>query len=106
MTLSQNVVWPPKCNLCLSQSHICADAGVSAQLSDGLHIDVLQGKGNPDLGHVKKDYGIGEALKNDLRYYAFGAGGLDKPGAQEKRDQRIGATAGALGTTSPSAPPQ
>jgi hypothetical protein len=66
---------------------------------------VDQGKGSPDLRHVKKDYGIGEALKDDLSYYAFGAGGLDKPGAQEKRDQRIGATAGALGTTSPSAPP-
>jgi hypothetical protein len=68
---------------------------------------VDQGKDNADLQRVKKDYGIGEALKNDLRYYAFGAGGLDKPGAQEKRDQRIDATAGALGTTSPSAaPPQ
>jgi hypothetical protein len=66
---------------------------------------VDQGKDDPDLGHVKKDYGIGEALKNDLRHYAFGAGGLDKPGAQEKRDQRIGGAAGALGTTSPSAPP-
>jgi len=91
--------------------------------SRGLHVDqrsaraaglvvvgdqalVDQGKENPDLRHVKKEYGIGEAEKDDLRYYAFGAGGLDKPGAQEKRDQRVGATAGALGTTTPSTPSQ
>lgn len=63
---------------------------------------VDQGKANPDLAQVKKEYGIGEALKNDLRIFAFGAGRLDKPGEQEKRDQRIGATAGALGTTTTS----
>jgi len=60
-----------------------------------------QGKEDPKLRHAKKDYGLGTAMQADLDYFAFGAGGLDKPGAQEKRDQRIGATAGALGTTSP-----
>ena len=61
-----------------------------------------QGKENPELRHVKKEYGLGTAMQADLDYFAFGAGGLDKPGAQEKRDQRLGATAGALGTTTPS----
>jgi hypothetical protein len=60
-----------------------------------------QGKENPKLRNVKKHYGLGSAMLDDLSYLAFGAGGLDKPGAQEKRDQRVRATAGALGTTSP-----
>jgi hypothetical protein len=63
-----------------------------------------QGKENPELRKVKKEYGLGTAMQSDLDYFAFGAGGLEKPGAQEKRDQRLGAAAGALGTTTP--PPQ
>jgi hypothetical protein len=79
-----------------------ARAAGLAVVADQALVD--QGKQNPDLRHVKKDYGLGEAMKDDLSYFAFGAGGLDKPGAQEKRDQRTAATEGALGTTSPSAP--